>query len=102
MPANDLQGSTVLCVLPADKNLLHNQSTPVAIFVYKSAEIIFTKVALSSNSEDLLFETLRAFTKCTAYLIFSFVRYILSSEKYSFQEVFTSSTVFILGDSKAH
>lgn len=94
VPANDLQGSTVLCTSCRSRHF-HNQSHRLLpIFVYKSAEI---SILLRWHSPA----TLRTcFLKPSVLLqsvlpiwSFLFVRYILSSEKYSFQEDFTSSTV---------
>lgn len=92
---DDLQGRTVLCT-PCRSYHFHNQShLLLLIFVYKSAEIsILLRGHSPVNSEDLLFETSIAFTKCTAYLIFFFfVRYILLTEKYWFLDYLISYTL---------
>lgn len=91
---DDLQGRSVLCT-PCRSHHFHNQShLLLLIFVYKSAQIsILLRGYSPVNSEDLLFETFIAFTKCTAYLIFFFVRYILLTEKYWFLDYITSYTL---------
>lgn len=95
---DDLQGRTVLCT-PCRSHHFHNQShLLLLIFVYKSAQIsILLRGYSPVNSEDLLFETFIAFTKCTAYLIFLFCQIYFVNRKILISGLYHFLYTFMMG-----